>query len=291
MNKKILFPFIALCLIWGSTWYFITVSVFEYELPPIYAVGIRFLPSGLLFLLIILLRGESIPINKESVKVYLSFSLLNFSLSYGITYNEISKGLESSISAVIWGLFPIITSIMAHFMIYHDPDERLTKNKLIALATGFIGLFIISFSGDMDKSLGIGFLIFAIFAAAYPSVLYKKNQKVVNHYQMNAVCQIITGVVMLSLSYLVGEETHNINWNQELIMATIYLIIMGGVISWGIYFWLYQHLTITQITYVAIFPPIVAIITGSTFLNEQLTPKEIIGTILILSGSVLIYRK
>jgi len=291
MNKKILFPFIALCLIWGSTWYFITVSVFEYELPPIYAVGIRFLPSGLLFLLIILLRGESIPINKESVKVYLSFSLLNFSLSYGITYNEISKGLESSISAVIWGLFPIITSIMAHFMIYHDPDERLTKNKLIALATGFIGLFIISFSGDMDKSLGIGFLIFAIFAAAYPSVLFKKNQKVVNHYQMNAVCQIITGVVMLSLSYLVGEETHNINWNQELIMATIYLIIMGGVISWGIYFWLYQHLTITQITYVAIFPPIVAIITGSIFLNEQLTIKEIIGTILILSGSVLIYRK
>ena len=291
MNKKILFPFIALCLIWGSTWYFITVSVFEYELPPIYAVGIRFLPSGLLFLLIILLRGESIPINKESVKVYLSFSLLNFSLSYGITYNEISKGLESSISAVIWGLFPIITSIMAHFMIYHDPDERLTKNKLIALATGFIGLFIISFSGDMDKSLGIGFLIFAIFAAAYPSVLYKKNQKVVNHYQMNAVCQIITGVVMLSLSYLVVEETHNINWNQELIMATIYLIIMGGVISWGIYFWLYQHLTITQITYVAIFPPIVAIITGSIFLNEQLTIKEIIGTILILSGSVLIYRK
>lgn len=291
MNKKILFPFIALCLIWGSTWYFITVSVFEYDLPPIYAVGIRFLPSGLLFLLIILLRGESIPINKESVKVYLSFSLLNFSLSYGITYNEISKGLESSISAVIWGLFPIITSIMAHFMIYHDPDERLTKNKLIALATGFIGLFIISFSGDMDKSLGIGFLIFAIFAAAYPSVLYKKNQKVVNHYQMNAVCQIITGVVMLSLSYLVGEETHNINWNQELIMATIYLIIMGGVISWGIYFWLYQHLTITQITYVAIFPPIVAIITGSIFLNEQLTIKEIIGTILILSGSVLIYRK
>ena len=291
MNKKILFPFIALCLIWGSTWYFITVSVFEYELPPIYAVGIRFLPSGLLFLLIILLRGESIPINKESVKVYLSFSLLNFSLSYGITYNEISKGLESSISAVICCLFPIITSIMAHFMIYHDPDERLTKNKLIALATGFIGLFIISFSGDMDKSLGIGFLIFAIFAAAYPSVLYKKNQKVVNHYQMNAVCQIITGVVMLSLSYLVGEETHNINWNQELIMATIYLIIMGGVISWGIYFWLYQHLTITQITYVAIFPPIVAIITGSIFLNEQLTIKEIIGTILILSGSVLIYRK
>ena len=96
---------------------------------------------------------------------------------------------------------------------------------------------------------------------------------------------------MLSLSYFVGEETHAINWNQELIIATLYLIIMGGVISWGIYFWLYQHLTVTQVTYVAIFPPIVAIIIGYVFLNDQFQPHEIIGTILILGGSVLIYRK
>ncbi len=96
---------------------------------------------------------------------------------------------------------------------------------------------------------------------------------------------------MLSLSYFVGEETHTINWNQELIIATLYLIIMGGVISWGIYFWLYQHLTVTQVTYVAIFPPIVAIIVGYIFLNHQFQPHEIIGTILILGGSVLIYRK
>ena len=80
-------------------------------------------------------------------------------------------------------------------------------------------------------------------------------------------------------------------WTNELINATIYLIIMGGVVSWAIYFWLYKYLTVTQVTYVAIFPPIVAIITGWIFLNEVLTAKEIIGTILILSGSVLIYRK
>jgi len=80
-------------------------------------------------------------------------------------------------------------------------------------------------------------------------------------------------------------------WTNELILSTIYLIVLGGVVSWGIYFWLYQHLTVTQVTYVAIFPPIVAIIIGWIFLNEVLTIKEIIGTIFILSGSVLIYRK
>jgi drug/metabolite transporter (DMT)-like permease len=48
---------------------------------------------------------------------------------------------------------------------------------------------------------------------------------------------------------------------------------------------------VTQVTYVAIFPPIVAIILGWIFLNEVLSAKEIIGTIFILGSSVLIYRK
>ena len=41
MNNKILIPFIALCLIWGSTWYFIKISL-DGGIPPLYGVGIRF---------------------------------------------------------------------------------------------------------------------------------------------------------------------------------------------------------------------------------------------------------
>ena len=74
-------------------------------------------------------------------------------------------------------------------------------------------------------------------------------------------------------------------------VLTIYLIIFGGFISWGIYFWLYQYLNVTQVTYVAIFPPIVAILLGWVFLGEILTTKEIIGTLFILGSSILIYRK
>ena len=32
MNNKILFPFIALCVIWGSTWYFIKISLFRSQI-------------------------------------------------------------------------------------------------------------------------------------------------------------------------------------------------------------------------------------------------------------------
>ena len=293
MNNKILFPFIALCLIWGSTWYFIKISL-NAGVPPFFGVGFRFFLSGLLFFLIIFFKKESIPFNRQAIKLYLSFGLLNFALSYGITYWA-TQYVYSSISSILWGLFPLFTSVMAHFMLSGDDNEKLTSNKLKALFLGFIGMVFIGSNQSIDLQsqsfLAIMVLVGAIIIAAWPSVLYKKYNDVVGPYQMNAVCQVLTGVIMLSLSSLLKEDLAQIVWTDQLLFASAYLVIFGGVISWGIYFWLYKYLSVTQVTYVAIFPPIVAIILGWIFLNEVLSAKEIIGTIFILGSSVLIYRK
>ena len=293
MNNRILFPFIALCLIWGSTWYFIKISL-NAGVPPFYGVGLRFLFSGIIFFIYIYYKKLSIPTTPQAIKLYLSFGLLNFSLSYGMTYWA-TQYIYSSISSILWGLFPLFTSLMAHFMIKDNPDERLNKNKIGALMMGLVGVAIMSANQEIDfrsqSFSAILVLISVIIIAAYPSVQYKKYNDEVGPYQMNAVCQVMTGIIMLSMSSLFKEDISVIVWNNELILSTLYLIVFGGFISWGIYFWLYQHLNVTQVTYVAIFPPIVAIFLGWVFLGEILSSQEIIGTLLILGSSVLIYRK
>ena len=293
MNNRILFPFIALCLIWGSTWYFIKFSL-NAGVPPFYGVGLRFLFSGIIFSIYIYYKKLSIPTTPQAIKLYLSFGLLNFSLSYGMTYWA-TQYIYSSISSILWGIFPLFTSLMAHFMIKDDPNERLNKNKIGALMMGLVGVTIMSANQEIDFASqsfsAILVLISVIIIAAYPSVQYKKHSDEVGPYQMNAVCQVMTGIIMLSISSLFKEDISVIVWNNELILSTLYLIVFGGFISWGIYFWLYQHLNVTQVTYVAIFPPIVAIFLGWVFLGEILSSQEIIGTLLILGSSVLIYRK
>ena len=293
MNNKILFPFIALCLIWGSTWYFIKISL-NAGVPPFYGVGLRFLFSGIIFFFYIYYKRLSIPTTPQAIKLYLSIGLLNFSLSYGMTYWA-TQYIYSSISSILWGLFPLFTSLMAHFMIKDDPNERLNKNKIAALFTGLLGVIIMSTNQEIDLASqsfsAIIVLITVIIIAAYPSVQYKKHNDEVGPFQMNAVCQVLTGVVMLSMSSFSQEYLSVIIWTNELILSTLYLIIFGGFISWGIYFWLYQHLNVTQVTYVEIFPPIVAILLGWVFLGVVLSTKEIIGTLFILGSSVLIYRK
>ena len=71
MNNKILFPFIALCVIWGSTWYFIKISL-NAGVPPFYGVGLRFLFSGIIFYLYIYYKKLSIPFTPQAIKLYLS---------------------------------------------------------------------------------------------------------------------------------------------------------------------------------------------------------------------------
>ena len=227
MNNKILFPFIALCLIWGSTWYFIKISL-NAGVPPFYGVGLRFLFSGIIFFFYIYYKRLSIPTTPQAIKLYLSFGLLNFSLSYGMTYWA-TQYIYSSISSILWGLFPLFTSLMAHFMIKDDPNERLNKNKIAALFTGLLGVIIMSTNQEIDLASqsfsAIIVLITVIIIAAYPSVQYKKHNDEVGPFQMNAVCQVLTGVVMLSMSSFAQEDLSVIIWTNELILSTLYLIL------------------------------------------------------------------
>ena len=302
MNNRILFPFIVLCLIWGSTWSFIKISLEGTGMTPAFGVGFRFFFSGILFLIFCKYKKLKIPFDSKAIKLYLSFGLLNFSLSYYYSYWAIINIPESSISAILWASFPLFTSIMAHYMIKDDPAEQFTKNKLYALIIGLIGISIICYDQGINLESESLFssliLIMVIIIAAFPSVQYKKHNKDVGPFQMNAVCQILCGVVMLSLSFLQGDKFSEIQWilndqawYESLIFVTFYLVVFGGFISWGIYFWLYKYLNVTQITYVAIFPPVVAIIIGYLFLGEDLSKMEYFGTFLILSSSILIYRK
>ena len=60
------------------------------------------------------------------------------------------------------------------------------------------------------------------------------------------------------------------------------------MITWGIYIWLFNHLPVTQISYTAFYPPIIASIVGWIFLDEALPLLAILGSALIIAGGYLV---
>ncbi len=290
MKTKIYIAYALLSIIWGTTWYALKVSLNE-GMVPSYAVGIRFLFGGLIFWGIMLFRREKLPLNKIAISLYLQFGFLNFGISYALTYWA-TQYIYSNLASILWASFPIITTIMAHFYL---PDEKLNKKKIISLLFGIAGTILIIFqSGNLGgKNVGIGIIVIliAIIVASWPNAYLKKYKSEVNTFQLNAMSQTIGGIFLLCIA-IFTEPGQAMIWTNTNLLATAYLIIFGSVITFSLYFWLFSHLSLTQITYVAFFPPIIAIFIGWIFLNERLSFIILIGASLIILGALLVnYKK
>ena len=286
MRLRIIILYALLCLFWGTTWIAIKISLNE-GMPPILGVSVRFIISGLIFWGIFLFKKEKLPLNSTALKIYLQFGLINFSISYAITYWA-TQFIYSNLSSIIWALFPLIVSAMAHFTL---PSERFNKKKLISIFFGIAGTLMIVSQGDSlgghNVVIGIVAIFISVVIAAWPNVYLKKHANIVNTIQLNAVSQTMGGILLFIVSKLF-ETNSAMVWSQTNVIAIIYLIVCGSVITWMIYFWLFNHLPVSQISYVAFFPPVIAIIVGWIILDEILTPVAVIGAALILVGALLI---
>lgn len=255
--------------------------------PPLLSSGIRFLIAGLILWVVFYLRQETLPLNRTAIIIYLQYAVLNFTVSYGITYWA-TQFVYSNISSLVWAGFPFTVALLAHLSL---PDDRLSTGKALSILAGTIGVIIILTQGqelgDRHMTMGIIMLIIAVIIAAGPAVYLKKHSHVVNTVQLNAVSQTLAGILLLLLS-LAFESREGIRWSTENLIAIGYLATFGSVIVWLIYFWLFSHITVTQISYVAFFPPMIATFMGWILLDEALTPLTILGGFMVLSGALWI---
>lgn len=286
MKPKLLFLYALLCLIWGTTWAVLKISLSE-GTPPMYGAGIRFLSAGIIVFILLFIKKEPIPKSGDQWKLILHFSILNFTFSYALNYWG-AQYVYSSVASLIWAAFPMVVAFFAHFML---PEEKLNTFKWFGILIGTFGAVLIV--GRIDElgtgnlPIGAAALVAAVFTATLPNIRMKQNVGLVSVLQLNSVGLTIAGLLLLILSAIL-EPNQAMVWSGVNIAALAYLIIFGTVFTWVVYIWLFEHLSMNQIAYIAFFPPLIASVLGWIFLGEHLTFFVIIGGILTVSGAVIV---
>ncbi|HJM85676.1 MAG TPA: DMT family transporter, partial [Candidatus Marinimicrobia bacterium] len=107
MTPRVFILYALLCLIWGTTWLALKISL-NY-IPPIFGLGLRFTISSIILWPILLRKKPKINRSSTAMKVYLSFSLLSFVAAYSLTYWG-AQFIYSSLASIIWALLPIFVS-------------------------------------------------------------------------------------------------------------------------------------------------------------------------------------
>ena len=286
MKPKVLINYAVLCFIWGTTWIILKKSLVD-GTPPFFGSGFRFFFGGIVLWGIILYKRDFPSFTAIPLQLYVQFGILNLTICYGLTYWA-TQFIYSSLSALIWAGFPLCVAVFSYFML---PDEVFTKKKITSLLLGTIGALLIlreglNFKGD-QVVIGILMVVFAVIIAGYPNVYLKRYANAVTSLHLNAVSQLIAGITLLIISFIF-ESDQIMVWSNFNIFALAYLTIFGSLIAWYIYFWLFPHISMSQISYIAFFPPVLASILGWIFLDEKLSILAIIGGGFVIFGAVLV---
>ena len=285
MKTKIYILYALMSIFWGMSWYFLKVSLIE--MPLLWGLSIRFLIAGIIFWGIYYFRKDRVHFTPEVKIVYLLITFFNYSLCYILTYWGL-KYIYSNLGSILWSLFPLCVAVMAH---YYLPDEKISIKKFVSIAIGLIGTILLLYEGGSLGGryifYGISAMLLSIILAAWPNVYLKIHAAKINPFHLNAVGMTTSGLIMMAASLML-ETGQKMPLDGMNLFALFFLTVPGTVVTWGIYIWLFTYMRVSQISYVAFFPPVIAIIMGWLLLDEKLPVITIIGAGLIILGGFLI---
>lgn len=280
-SKVIIFALYAtICLIWGSTWLAIKLGL--EGVPPLLGAGLRFAMASSIFCVLIVSKGVSMRLQRKSFQVIVVVGSLNFELSYGLVYFS-EQYVSSGLASVLFSTYPFFVVLLAH-CVYGLED--LNWRKVAGIVVGFFGVVII-YADEMHASANSLRGILALFAATVASsislVHLKKHGREVNILVLNFYSMLL-GAGLLFLAAVVLERQYTPEWTYKNIAALLDLALFGSVVAFTIYFYLLKQLTASQMSYVTLIYPVLALLLGSWLLHERFSDRILFGASLVLGG-------
>ncbi|MCB0035283.1 MAG: DMT family transporter [Anaerolineales bacterium] len=228
-------------------------------------------------------KGEQRPLDKRGFFISLATGSLNgFTLmAFYWALTRLSASLTSMLSI---GLYPLVTLLLLMIR-----GETLTRRNLARLALGLVGLyFLIGPGGDVD----LGGIILVVLGAAFFAVHIVSVQWFLRGYNtwMTTAVMVTAAMGIVTLMWLfTGQDTYvpgATGW-VAILMQGIVATYIGRLATYG-------AISILGSGQVALFAPLETLLTifwSFLFLNETLTPLQLVGGLFILSGTALASEK
>jgi drug/metabolite transporter (DMT)-like permease len=277
---------LVLCGIWGSTWLFIKIGLAD--LPPLTFAGIRFVIASLILTLLVLARRARFPRTRRDWTLIAISGVLSFTLNYGLIFWG-EQHVSSGLAAVLQSTIPAFGLLIAHLYL---PQERMTTAKVFGVLLGVLGVAVIFsnqliIAGKMALLGGVAIVASAFFAA-YANVLVKAFGGHMDP-QVLAAGQMVCGFVpLLAVGIPTEGNPFHFHWTTMAVISLLYLVIVGSVIAFALYYWLVRHMDVTKSMLIALVTPVVAVVLGIIVLHEKLNWRLLAGAACIISGIALI---
>jgi drug/metabolite transporter (DMT)-like permease len=286
-NLKAYIAWISICIIWGTTYLAIRIGV--EDLPPMLFAGMRWLIAGPILLIILRIKGYSLPKKSDFIPIaIIGLSLLGLGNGFVVFAEQwVPSGLTSL-------LITTVPFWIVGLEFFTPNSDRLNKKIIAGLFLGLVGVGLI-FWGDVENLFNVSYLLgviglmVAVISWSAGSV-YSKYKKVSVHPLMSAAFQmIIAGVVLTTLGISIGEIS-SIHFTNDSLIAFSYLVVFGSLIGYASYIYAIAHLPVSLVSTYAYVNPIIALFLGWLILDEKISITIIVSAIIILLGVAVVKK-
>jgi drug/metabolite transporter (DMT)-like permease len=282
---KVIAAFVAVYIVWGST--FLAIKVAVETIPPLTAAGIRFLFAGLILYSWARFRGAPKPTAAQWGNLGMLGAIMFLPVYAALFWAE--RTVPSGLSAVLVATLPIWTLLLETGLLKR---RRATGLLAIAVIAGFSGVVVLSTgAGDGKTAIAwlpcvaivVGEMFWAIGSVITTRVELPRSSAVTAGAEM-----LCGGTLLLLSGAAIGEWRAVHPPTVVAAIAMLYLIVAGSIVAFNAYVWLLGRTTATRLSSYSYVNPVVALVIGYQFAGEHLTPHAVSGSLLVLASVVLI---
>jgi O-acetylserine/cysteine efflux transporter len=264
---------VAVPLLWG--YQFVVIKVGISEFPPFFFLALRFLATALL--LIPFVKKPT----REQLRPIAAISLFLGGLNFGLFYVGLGLG-SGSMTAVAYLLSTPFTVLLAWPLLAERPSLITVSGVVLA----FAGVLVLRAEpGLSSNGLPLLLVIGAAFAFAVSNVLTKRYGPFDPLMLMGwSSLFTVPQVMLMSLLLEYGQLRSLVAADERGWLALAYTIFIGGIVGFGLWFWLIARCSMGRVAPFGLLLPVFALMSSALVLGEPMTPKLIAGALLAMSG-------
>jgi len=285
----VILAFFAIYVVWGSTYLLNKIAVAE--IPPFFLAGIRFVTAGVLIFGIAKLSGKSIAITKKQFlnAAFLGFLFLSF--GNGIVVWAL-KFVDSNFAALEISAQPLVILLMMRIL----QGKKIQPMSFLGVLLGMLGIYLLvsqkNILAQENAVVGMLMIFSAMIAWAYGSLFVTKADLPKNYF-VNTGYQMFSGGVLLFILSAAFQEPWSMPnaWSEEVQWSIVLLVIFGSIVAFTSFNFLLKVVSPEKVATNTYVNPIVAMLLGWYFLEEQITVQSIVAAGVLLTGVYFINTK
>ncbi len=275
---------LLMCLVflWGTSFMFISISIESQH--PLTTVFYRVLIGALILGVVVYAKGLRLPFTVSAWLAFLVMGIVGYVLPFFlISWGQLS--VNSGIAGMIMATMPLITMILAHYLV---DGENLNRYKILGFMFGIGGITVLLgpvFEGGGQAVFGGLSIFIAASSYAANSILVRRLPKF-NPF-ISALGVLIAATLVVFPIWLFIVPASNTEVSTLALSSTIWLGIGPTALATLLLFAVIDRTGPTFLSTINYMIPVVAFFTGAYVLSEPVEPSSIVALVIILSGIAL----